>query len=338
MSQSDRRLLSLMWLFEAEKRTPIPSFLARWSPSPDTTVTNVLEAVQNLDPIQMLRTCLSFPSWRRFGEETGEKAGPMDGSIYDPLIAIVLSAQMFVECPPTAALGRVKVFRTNVVSLLIRCLSSKDSGSVHKSDMQERLQVVYVLRLLKNVIPPSANAQDPPRRLLTYASLTLHALRGIFYPFNFIYPHTARFLLQRPELGVSDVPMLFGMLYSSSDKWKKERGWIIKMLGDGMASTDDWKVSRRRHTWDLAASVGDVMLRCVVGSYRNVDHGTRILANLTCNSQACTSLVLKSSPLSWIEMQPGDMIDTESIAWLKISENVVFLADSSKLERATGDE
>jgi nucleolar pre-ribosomal-associated protein 1 len=126
MSESDRRLLSLMRLFEAEKRTSISSFLARWSPSPDTTVTNVLEVVQNLDPIQMLRTCLAFPSWRRFGEEKGAKAGPMDGSMYDPLIAIVLSAQMLVECPPTTALGWVKVFRTNVVSLLIRCLSSKD--------------------------------------------------------------------------------------------------------------------------------------------------------------------------------------------------------------------
>jgi nucleolar pre-ribosomal-associated protein 1 len=122
--------------------------------------------------------------------------------------------------------------------------------------MQERLQVVYVLRLLRNVMPPSANAQDPPRRLPTYASLILlHALRGIFYPSNFIYPRTARFLLQRPELDVSDVPMLFGMLYSSSDEWKKERGWIIRMLGDGMASTEDWKVLKRRHTWDLVASL-----------------------------------------------------------------------------------
>ncbi|KAF8838207.1 hypothetical protein BDN67DRAFT_955439 [Paxillus ammoniavirescens] len=348
MSESDRRLLSLMRLFEAEKRTSISSFLARWSPSPDTTVTNVLEVVQNLDPIQMLRTCLAFPSWRRFGEEKGVKGGPVDGSMYDPLIVIVLSAQMLVEYPPTTALGWVKVFRTNVVSLLIRCLSSKDPNireaalcqiarlweSVQKSDMQERLQVVYVLRLLRNVMPPSANAQDPPRRLPTYASLILlHALRGIFYPSNFIYPRTARFLLQRPELDVSDVPMLFGMLYSSSDEWKKERGWIIRMLGDGMASTEDWKVLKRRHTWDLVASLfqsskHDVALRTGI---------LEILANLTCNSQACTSLILKSSLLSWIEMQLGDVVDTESIAWLRILENVVFLADTSKLERATGD-
>lgn len=122
--------------------------------------------------------------------------------------------------------------------------------------MHETPQVLYVLRLLKNVMDPPANADDPPRRLPTFTTLILlHALRGIFYPSNFIYPRTARFLLQRPELDVSDVPMLFGMLYSNSDDWKKERGWMLRILGDGMTSTDDWKVLKRRHTWDLVASL-----------------------------------------------------------------------------------
>lgn len=49
--------------------------------------------------------------------------------------------------------------------------------------------------------------------------------------------------------------MLFSMLYSSSDEWKKERGWIIRMLADGMVSTADWRVLKRRHTWDLLASL-----------------------------------------------------------------------------------
>jgi nucleolar pre-ribosomal-associated protein 1 len=96
-----------------------------------------------------------------------------------------------------------------------------------------------------------------PIRLPTYTTLILsHALRGVFYPSSFIYPLTARFLLQRPELDIHDVPMLFSMLYSYSDKnWKKERTWIVRFLSDGMMSTDDWKVLKRRHTWDLLASM-----------------------------------------------------------------------------------
>ncbi|KIJ58791.1 hypothetical protein HYDPIDRAFT_119198 [Hydnomerulius pinastri MD-312] len=322
MSTSDRRLLSIMRLFEAEKHASVSAFFARWSPSPDASVTNVLGVVQNFDPIRMLRTCLAFPNWRRFGEEKGTKQGPVDGSMYDLLIVIVLSSQMLVECLPTSALGWVKVFWTNIVSLLIRCLSSKDSNIWEVALYQigrysECIQVLYVFRLLKNVMHPPANAREPPRRLPTYASLILlHALRGIFYPSNFIYPRTARFLLQRPELDVSDVPMLFGMLYSSSDEWKGERGWIVRLLGDGMASAEDWKVLRRRHTWDLVATLFQSS-----GRDKNLRAGMlEILANLMSNSHACTSLVLKSSLLIWIEM------------------NIVFLADVSKLERATGGE
>jgi len=49
--------------------------------------------------------------------------------------------------------------------------------------------------------------------------------------------------------------MLYNMLYSSSDDWKKERGWIIRFLSDGMMSSEDWRVLKRRHTWDLLASL-----------------------------------------------------------------------------------
>ena len=108
--------------------------------------------------------------------------------------------------------------------------------------------------MLKDTIRTHSN--EPPHRLPSYTTLILmHALRGIFYPSNFIYPLTARFLLQRPELDTTDVPMLYGMLYSSSDNWKKERGWIIRFLSDGMVSTEDWKVLKRRHTWELLASL-----------------------------------------------------------------------------------
>ena len=120
--------------------------------------------------------------------------------------------------------------------------------------MQERPHVKYILNLLKDALP--APTDEAPERLPSYASLILlHALRAIFYPSNFIYPLTARFLLQRPELDTNDVPMLYGMLYSSSDDWKKERGWIIRFLSDGMMSADDWRVLKRRHTWDILASL-----------------------------------------------------------------------------------
>lgn len=122
--------------------------------------------------------------------------------------------------------------------------------------MQEKPHVIYILNLLRDHIPAATDGGGPPR-LSTYGSLILcHAIRGIFYPSNFIYPLTARFLLQRAELDTQDVPMFLGMLYSGSDEnWRRERAWMIRFLTDGMTSAQDWKILRKRHAWDLVASM-----------------------------------------------------------------------------------
>jgi nucleolar pre-ribosomal-associated protein 1 len=122
--------------------------------------------------------------------------------------------------------------------------------------MHEKPHVLYVFHILKDTFKEPV--EDPPPRLPSFSTLLLaHALRGIFYPEQFIYPLTARFLLQRAELDTTDVPMLYAMLYSSSDDWRRERSWIMKFIADAMlgAGEEEWKVFRRRHTWDLLASL-----------------------------------------------------------------------------------
>ena len=122
--------------------------------------------------------------------------------------------------------------------------------------MQEKPHVLHILNLLKDLPSTAPSTDDEAPRLPAYTTLLLaHAFRALFYPSNFIYPLTARFLLQRPTLDSTDVPMLFGMLYSASDDWKKERAWIVRFLADGMVSSEEWRVLKRRHTWDLLASL-----------------------------------------------------------------------------------
>jgi nucleolar pre-ribosomal-associated protein 1 len=214
------------------------------------------------------------------------------------------------------------------------------------ADMQEKPHVTYILNLLKNALP--SPLEEKPTRLPSYASLILlHALRAIFYPSNFIYPLTARFLLQRPELDTNDVPMLYAMLYSSSDDWKKERGWIMGFLADGMMSTDDWRVLQRRHTWDILSSLfqsseKERALRNEILEVRlshvfvdPISFSVQVLANITCNSQAVTSLVLKSGLLQWIEMQLLNASGEEGVAWVRILQNIIMVVDHVKLESST---
>ncbi|PIL36537.1 hypothetical protein GSI_00226 [Ganoderma sinense ZZ0214-1] len=178
------------------------------------------------------------------------------------------STRFKTEVAPTTALVWVQFFRTNVASLVLRSLSAKDPqlreiawGQIaslcrvlEAADLQEQQHVLHILNLLKDALPTVPCGETP--RLPVFTTLLLaHALRGIFYPSNFSYPLTARFLLQRPTLDPSDVPMLYSMLYSSSDDWKKERAWIVRFLSDGIVGDEEWRTMKRRHTWDLLASL-----------------------------------------------------------------------------------
>ncbi|PBK72194.1 hypothetical protein ARMSODRAFT_932579 [Armillaria solidipes] len=341
-SISDRKLLSIFRLFEAQRKTSIGILFNQWNASHETTSNGALEAIQSLDPTVLLQTCLYYPNWRCVDDQVDQDKHP--GPTYDPLFVILLFAHTLAEDPPQGTFPWIEFFRTNVVGLIIRSLSAKDGHlrelaiycisalwkQLETVEMQEKTSVLYILGLLRDAIPqPSAG--ESPKRLPTYSTLVLlHALRGIFYPSHFTYPLTARFLLQRPELDISDVPMLFGLLYSSSDNWKQERAWMIRLLSDGLVSTDDWKVFKRRHTWDLLASVfqasDDSALRKGI---------LEVLANLTCIPQATTSLVLKSGLHCWIEMQLLNLVEDESVAWLKIIENLICCSDTKKLETAT---
>ncbi|KAG2065911.1 hypothetical protein BDR04DRAFT_127854 [Suillus decipiens] len=79
ISSSDRNLLSIFCLYETDKSTPISSIFAKWSLSTDISFSSQLDAVQNMDPIRMLRTCHVFSIWRCMSDEQegeeGEKVG-----------------------------------------------------------------------------------------------------------------------------------------------------------------------------------------------------------------------------------------------------------------------
>lgn len=66
-----------------------------------------------------------------------------------------------------------------------------------------------------------------------------------------------------------------------------------------------------------------------------------MLANLTCNAQATTSLILKSGLLTWIEMQLIDStsnLHMESVQWIKILDNILVIVKPDKIEAATNGE
>ncbi|TCD60981.1 hypothetical protein EIP91_009189 [Steccherinum ochraceum] len=351
LSAFDRTLLSILRLYETTRKVSVASFLKARGSAGDT---QALNAIQLLDPNTMFRTCVSYPQWRKLDGHADESSLPViDDTLYDPIYVLLLFAQLLAESTSSSALVWVQMFRTNIVSLILRALSSDDGPiralalsqlaglrkAMQDSDMVEQPHVLHILNLLKDQyrpspLPSSSTSEDHPDRLPTYTTLHLsHSLRGIFYPSQFTYPLTARYLLQRPELDTTDVPMLYGTLYSADDQWKRDRAWMVRFLADGMVGKREWKVLRRRHTWDLVASVvqgtGEKAVR---------QAALKLLANITSMPFTITQLVLKSSLVVWIETQLESLRPGEDIAWLKILENILVLADTGKLDAATNGE
>lgn len=68
-------------------------------------------------------------------------------------------------------------------------------------------------------------------------------------------------------------------------------------------------------------------------------NGFQVLASITANSQAATSLVLRSSLLSWIEIQlisgSSNTTEVEAPTWLRVMDNILRVVDGEKVETAT---
>lgn len=384
LSAPDRTILAIFHLFEVHKKLSCASLLSTWSSSGDSCSTDALEAALSLDAGKVFYTCLNFPRGLKFdlNHEYYDKS-EFRQELYDPLFLNLVFARAVLGNSPSSVLSWVQFFRTNIVCVVIRSLSSKDDAfrelalsnvsglwkllevigmwsknlgifadhlCIQSADMQEKPHVIYLLNLLRDQIPAPIDGSGPPR-LSTYASLILcHALRGIFYPSNFIYPLTARFLLQRAELDTQDVPMFLGMLYSNSDdNWRRERAWMIRFLADGMSSAQDWKISRKRHAWDLVASMfqsftQDHTLRNGILEV-NLFHQRRrkcdidigqFLIKITSNRYGVNSLLLRSGLLPWIEIQVhGAVTEQEASQWCRVLNNVLTVSDAAKVESVT---
>ena len=126
LSRSDLRILSIFQLFEGQRKLSVTPLISRWSATPNTESETALEAIQSLDPIIVLRTCLNFPQWRRLEDQSTKVVDFNEAALYDPTFLMLLFSQMLTDQTPTSAFGWIELFRSNVVSLFIRALSVKD--------------------------------------------------------------------------------------------------------------------------------------------------------------------------------------------------------------------
>ncbi|WWD16337.1 hypothetical protein CI109_100763 [Kwoniella shandongensis] len=339
MSEPDRKILHLFQLFEAYRKLSVASILKYWS------ATGILsagerswDALNSLDPQKVFATCQAYPvrrPLRGWGKAHNDREPEAGEGLYDPVFMMSLLASTLGEGTRITGLDWVEILRSNVLGLTICGLSSRDKdirqlsqfvlskafSLIIKTPFYEREQLVYTLRLLRHAIP------TPTSRLPTLTTLFFaHSLRSLGNPAHFLYPISSRFLLQRPVFDTTDTPMLYSMLYASEDGWKRERGWMVRFLRDGLRSEADWRVVRRRQVWSLLATLFSSSLDPAFR--RSV---LQVMESMTAIQSAARSLVLRDGLIIWLAMQWTNISRHHSVSSKRGSKPQVWERD----EKAT---
>lgn len=148
MSGSDCRLISIFQLYEKQTRQSIASLFCHWSSSQISIPSqNILTAIMALDSSRVFRTCFLYPKTRRLSEQLAE-GSITNRELYDPLFLMAAASQVILSKDHISVPDWVQIFRTNIFSVAISALSSKDNGMRQTSlailaGLHQRVQVNY---------------------------------------------------------------------------------------------------------------------------------------------------------------------------------------------------
>lgn len=124
MTPTDRRLLDIFRLFEEHKQLSVASLLLRWTAHASLASNRPLDAVMSLEPNTVFQTCISYPQRRSFGWQPQLAISNPERS-YDPAFVILLFGELVCE-GSLSGFDWVEVFRTNVASVTVCALASRD--------------------------------------------------------------------------------------------------------------------------------------------------------------------------------------------------------------------
>lgn len=318
LGRADRLLLELFLTFEAQRKLSLSSVLQHWSPSGGVSG-RALDALTSLDPQMVFNSSAAFPLRRTnpppSGAQVVDDGLPPDtkpDQVYDPVFVLALLSTVLQD--ELGGLDWVEILRSNVLGLAVCALSSRDAGMrvvagyvlgrsiqlVSAASFHEQLMLLHTLELVAHSLPAPASEEAQPRLSPLITLFVAHALRAQAHPSNFLFPLSSRFLLQRPTLDVSDVPLLYGMLYAAGDGARRERAWIVRLLRDGVRSNRDAAILARRNTSALLFSLFQSSLDAPFR--RAVLAALRSLARTSAGARA----LLRASLAPWVRVQWED--------------------------------
>ncbi|WFD18435.1 hypothetical protein MCAP1_000638 [Malassezia caprae] len=278
-----RGLSSVLDAWKADSGVPpVPSDVVRES---------VLAALLSLEPRRTYAACVHMP---RMGAMQPRAEAH---EAYDPWLVLNLVAGAMLEREQQSADARLTglewlaILRTGALGVVLCALSThraplrlaalqvlgKVLASLQATEFREKELALLVLERVRDCVPPPpatsvrGTYDEVPWLPTMPLLLAAHGLRALAAPHQPLFPVLFRFLLQRPLLDTSDVPLLYGLLHSTTNEAPAERAWMLRFLTDALhahalvAECPDkqalararWegKAFKRRHVWELVLSL-----------------------------------------------------------------------------------
>ncbi|KAI9288533.1 ribosome 60S biogenesis N-terminal-domain-containing protein [Umbelopsis sp. AD052] len=338
-SEADQLILSVLHICEKHSKQSIAGKALLWGPGSDKTrqhhverglmynnSASINESVSLLDPLLMVNTCSNFPVdlplerdfdiWSNIREASHSHTTP----IYDPAFIMPLLATMLVS----GAVDCRKFVECNAVGMMLVSLSS-NVNDVRKvgymllddfyvllqhATFREQKQIMLLLNAVKNTIEVR-NVDNEFKRIpyiiTAFASQTISILLSAAH---FMYPRVNTFLLQRQLIDIEDIPLFYNLFNTSADNHKRDRAWILRLLGVGLHTFDDHRIYKRRHVYDLITAFFDSKLADMTTQRLILD----VLWEATSSPSITLDLARNSGLLSWLhQLATSPAISSEEI-------------------------
>ncbi|KAG0141242.1 hypothetical protein CROQUDRAFT_110611 [Cronartium quercuum f. sp. fusiforme G11] len=331
ISAKDRSILRVFRIEDMfTQDSQFDQLLLNWK-LPGQTVTSKLvfmELINHLDSQKMYSTCLQC---LKADVLTAFKESE---SYYDPDFVLPYFHYIMHQSAISMSCWN-SIARANILGLAMCALSSSSRNwrllgdrcltkaysllkVITHTDAAELLLPLERFRCLHFPKDSSEKSCAVPRLTTLFLVQCLHIFSA--RPESSIYPRLSRFLMQRPVIDVTDVPMLYTMLYSDGDCPAEDQRWLLELLRDGLNTTRDWKIMDRRQTFEILTTVVLSM------GARHSDPNLKILLlelfeRATAHNQPCTKLVTQSGLMSVLK-HLGHTSTVELQQLIKILQNV----------------
>ena len=212
------------------------------------------QVLQNVNKQRMEKSAIEFPIYLKLGNPDEIKLCEEN---YDPLFFLPLFASLL---KPECVVDCYHFMESGCLSFTFAALSSFDmsirklaysiltlyNGHLDSARFREKSQITYLLMLLKHSVE-----KEYMKFPSIWTSYCIQYIKFILKPDHHLYTVLNNALLQKPIINVKELPVFFSLFSSYHVEHTIERGWLLKLLADGLKDLSDYYLYKKYHVFEL---------------------------------------------------------------------------------------